>query len=116
MSTSLTTLTCIATLRGLKITTNPKRTTECLKLTSSSQSLAALVYSLPLLFTPVQTMLTPVMNADSYDSDTLSMWHMGMSDAMRMLDLPWQATINKTDQGYDRWLAMYLSYVEKLND
>jgi len=61
-------------------------------------------------------MLTPVMNADSYDSDTLSMWHMGMSDCIRCLDAPWQSTINKTDQGYDRWLAMYLDYVDVLND
>ena len=61
-------------------------------------------------------MLTPVMNADSYDSDTLSMLHMAMSDSMRRLDLPWQATINKTSQGYDRWLAMYLNYVDILND
>ena len=56
------------------------------------------------------------MNADSYDSATLSMLHMAMSDSMRCLDLPWQATINKTDQGYDRWLAMYLDYVDILND
>ncbi len=56
------------------------------------------------------------MNADSYDSDTLSMLHMAMSDSMRCLDLPWQSTINKTDQGYDRWLAMYLNYVDILND
>jgi len=69
-----------------------------------------------LLCTPVQTMLTPALNADSYDSDTLTALHMAMSDSMRCLDLPWQATINKTDQGYDRWLAMYLSYVDILND
>ena len=61
-------------------------------------------------------MLTPVLNADSYDSDTLSMWHTGMSDAMRMLDLPWQATINKTDQGHDTWVRYFLDYVEVLND
>ena len=56
------------------------------------------------------------MNADSCDSDTLSMWHMGMSDCIRCMDAPWSATINKTDQGYDRWLAMYLDYVDVLND
>ena len=56
------------------------------------------------------------MNADYYDSATLSMLHMAMSDSMRCLDLPWQSTINKSSQGYDRWLAMYLSYVDILND
>jgi len=61
-------------------------------------------------------MLTPALNADSCDSDTLSMWHMGMSDAMHMLDLPWQATINKTHQGHDTWVRYFLDYVEVLND
>ena len=41
---------------------------------------------------------------------------MSMSDAMRCLDAPWQATINKTDQGYDTWLRYYLAYVDILND
>lgn len=61
-------------------------------------------------------MLTPVLNADCYDSDTLSMLHMAMNDCMRCLDAPWQSTINKTDQGHDRWLRMYLDYVDILND
>jgi hypothetical protein len=41
---------------------------------------------------------------------------MGMSDAMRCMDAPWQALVNKTSQGYANWLAIYLSYVEVLND
>jgi hypothetical protein len=56
------------------------------------------------------------MSADFYDSALLNLWHTGMSDCIRCMDAPWNATINKTDQGYDRWLAMYLDYVEVLND
>ena len=41
---------------------------------------------------------------------------MGMSDAMRMLDLPWQATINKTHLGHDTWVSYFLDYVDILND
>ena len=41
---------------------------------------------------------------------------MGMTDCLRAMDAPWQATINKTDQGYDRWVTLYLNYVELLND
>jgi len=61
-------------------------------------------------------MLTPALNADSYDSDTLTALHMAMSDSMRCLDLPWQSTINKTNDGHDRWVSMFLSYVDILND
>ena len=69
-----------------------------------------------MLFIHELTMLTPALNADSLSSDELSMYHMGMNDAMRMLDIPWQATINLTDQGHDTWLRYYLMNVEVLND
>ena len=61
-------------------------------------------------------MLASPMNADLYDSETLTVWHTRMSDCLRAMDAPWQSTINRTNYGYDTWFRIYLQYVDKLND
>ena len=56
------------------------------------------------------------MKNDCNNSATWELWYSGMNDCLRVMDAPWQATINKTNKGYSDWFRMYLDYVEVLND
>jgi len=58
----------------------------------------------------------PSMKSDCNNSATWELWYSGMNDCLRVMDAPWQATINKTNKGYSDWFRMYLDYVEVLND